>query len=121
MTDLILEFLEFCEKSLKNSVYMGPDGTLYEMAMLMLYVYVQAYVFFCPKFLEILPKRSTLGIIIMVFIFFPGMLAKIVSQKAYVVLKYTKRFLRNMKIIIKRKLKRKNRTKNRNLRKVIKY
>lgn len=111
MADLLLSFLEFCEKSLRDSVYMGPDGTLYEIAIMMGYMYIQAFVFFCPNFLEILPKRSTFGILVMVLAFFPGIIAKLISKKMYALGKYIKRFARNIRIIIKRKLRKRKRIK----------
>ena len=80
MIELIIDFLKMLQSSLENSVFMGPDGILYECAVILCYAYLQSYVFLIPNFLKRLPKRSTMGIVAMVLIFLPGIVVRTFSE-----------------------------------------
>lgn len=81
MTDLILEFLYGLINLIENSVYMGPDGTIYEIVLLVSYGAFQFMMVGEKAFFEKLPKRSTLGIVLMVLLFLPGILVRLLLEK----------------------------------------
>lgn len=77
MTDLILYILNKAIEIIESSAMVGPDGTIYELVLLVLYVMFQMAGVSGDKFLERLPKRSTMGIVLMVLLFFPGIIVKL--------------------------------------------
>ena len=74
MVYLIYMLMGAGRKLIENSVFMGPDGGIYDIFVSMIYLFVQLYVFMTPKFLEKLPNRCTMGIVAMVLLFLPGII-----------------------------------------------
>lgn len=81
MIYLFYELTGFLHETIGSSKFMGPDGGIYDVFVSLIYIFVQLYVFLTPKFLERLPKHSTIGMIAMSVIFLPGIIILEICRK----------------------------------------
>lgn len=81
MIYIFYEFTGFLHELIGSSRFMGPDGGIYDVIVSLIYIFLQLYVFFTPKFLERLPKHSIISLIVMIAIFLPGIMILEICRK----------------------------------------